>query len=60
METCWSSAGRSFVMRSLNPCPENFRQDLVDWGNLLKGVVIYYTKLKALESNLLVVDWVIY
>ena len=23
----WSSAGRSFVMRSLNPCPENFDQN---------------------------------
>ena len=25
----WSSAGRSFVMRSLNPCLENFDQNLV-------------------------------
>ena len=41
----WSSAGRSFVMRSLNLCPENFSQNLVDWGNLLKGGgVIYYMK----------------
>ena len=25
----WSSEGRSFVMRSLNPCPENFDQIMV-------------------------------
>ena len=31
--TCWSSAGRSFVMRSLNPCPENFDQIVVVWVN---------------------------
>ena len=39
MQCCihWSSAGRSFVMRSLNPCPENFSQNLVDWGNPLSG-----------------------
>ena len=30
---CWSSAGRSFVMRSLNPCPENFDQIVVVWVN---------------------------
>ena len=29
----WSSAGRSFVMRSLNPCPENFDQIVVVWVN---------------------------
>ena len=31
----WSSEGRSFVMRSLNPCPENFDQNIVvcrTWG----------------------------
>ena len=28
----WSSAGRSFVMRSLNPCPENFDQIVVILG----------------------------
>ena len=28
--TFWSSKGRSFVMRSLNPCPENFAQNLVE------------------------------
>ena len=28
----WSSAGRSFVMRSLNPCPENFDQIVVIFG----------------------------
>ena len=33
----WSSEGRSFVMRSLNPCPKNFSQNVVDWGNLLQG-----------------------
>ena len=28
----WSSAGRSFVMRSLNLCPENFDQIVVILG----------------------------
>ena len=27
--TDWSSEVRSFVMRSLNPCPENFDQNVV-------------------------------
>ena len=33
--TDWSSEGGYFVMLSLNPCPENFSQNVVDWGNLL-------------------------
>ena len=33
----WSSEGRSFVMRSLNPCPENLSQNVVDYPNLLWG-----------------------
>ena len=39
------------MMRSLNSCPENFSQNLVDGGNLLQGGggVIYYTKLEALD-----------
>ena len=52
----WSSEGRSFVMRSLNPCPENFSQNVVDYPNLLRGGgVIYYAKSEVLEleSNLL-------
>ena len=51
----WSSQGRSFVMRSLNPCPENFSQNVVDYPNLLRGGVIYYAKSEVLdlESNLL-------
>ena len=24
------------MMRSLNPCPENFDQNIVDWDNLLR------------------------
>ena len=32
IKSSWSSAGRSFVMRSLNPCPENFDQVVVVWG----------------------------
>ena len=32
MAAIWSSAGRSFVMRSLNPCPENFDQIAVLFG----------------------------
>ena len=54
VSTFWSSEGRSFVMRSLNPCPENFSQNVVDWGNLQQGKggeVIYCTKLEVLESN---------
>ena len=35
--TNWSSAGRSFVMRSLNPCPEIFDQNVVVWGKLPRG-----------------------
>ena len=52
----WSSEGRSFVMRSLNPCPENFSQNVVDYPNLFGGGgVINYTKSEVpeLESNLL-------
>ena len=52
----WSSEGGSFVMRSLNPCPENFSQNIVDYPNLLRGGgVIYYAKSEVLdpESNLL-------
>ena len=51
----WSSEGRSFVMRSLNPCPENFSQNVVDYPNLLRRRVIYYAKSEVLdlESNLL-------
>ena len=51
----WSSEGRSFVMRSLNPCPENFSQNVVYWGKLLRwgggggGGVIYQTKLEVLD-----------
>ena len=47
--------GRPFVMRSLNPCPENFSQNVVDYPNLVKGGVIYYAKSEVLEleSNLL-------
>ena len=33
----WSSEGRSFVMRSLNPCPENFSQNIIDWSKLPIG-----------------------
>ena len=29
MKLYWSSVGRSFVMQSLNPCPENFDQNMV-------------------------------
>ena len=32
----WSSEGRSFGMQSLNPCPENFSQNVLDYPNLLK------------------------
>ena len=46
----WSSEGRSFVMRSLNPCSENLAQNLVDYTNLLRGRgVIYYAKSEVLE-----------
>ena len=42
----------------INPCPENFSQNVVDYPNLLGGGggVIYYTKSEVLEleSNLLV------
>ena len=38
----WSSEGRSFVMQSLNPCPENFSQNVVDYPNLLRGGVVDY------------------
>ena len=43
------------MMRSLNPCPENFSQNVVDYPNLLRGVVIYYAKSEMLDlqSNLL-------
>ena len=41
----WSSAGRSFVVRSLDPCPENFDQIVVVWVNYQSwgggGVVNY-------------------
>ena len=37
IEPYWSSEGRSFVVRSLNPCPENFSQNVVDYPNLLRG-----------------------
>ena len=54
---CLSSEGRSFVMRSLNPCPENFSLNVVDYPNLLGGGggIIYYAKSEVLEleSNLL-------
>ena len=46
----WSSERRSFVMGSLNPCPENFSQSVVDYPNLLRGGgVIYYMKSEVLE-----------
>ena len=45
------------MMRSLNPCPENFAQNLVDYPNLLKGGrgggVIYYTKSEVLDLEFL-------
>ena len=43
-------------MRSLNLCPENFSQNVVDYPNLLRGGgIIYYVKSEVLdlESNLL-------
>ena len=52
----WSPEGKSFVMRSPNPCPENFSENVVDYPNLLRGgEVIYYVKSEVLdlESNLL-------
>ena len=44
------------MMRSLNLCPENFSQNVVNYPNLLRGGgVIYYAKSEVLEleSNLL-------
>ena len=40
-------------MRSLNPCPENFSQNVVDYPNLLREGVIYFVKSEVLdlESN---------
>ena len=49
----WSSEGRSFVMRSLNLCPENFSQNVVDYPNLLRKVISNVkSEVLDLESNL--------
>ena len=55
LNSYWSSKGRSFVMRSLKLCPENFSQNVVDYPSLLRGG-IYYAKSEVLEleSNLLI------
>ena len=47
-EPYWSSAGRSFVMRSLNPCPENFDQIVVVWCG---GVVNYQMQIVTKLPN---------
>ena len=43
--TRWSSAGRSFEMRSLNPCPENFDQIVVVLGRGVNYQTQIVTKL---------------
>ena len=50
----WSCERRSFVMRNLNPCPENFSQNVVDYPNPLRGWVgvIYYVKSEVLDLEL--------
>ena len=58
--SCWSSEGRSFVMRSLNPCPENFSQNVVDYPNLLRGGVIYYVKSEVLDLESTTCNWKVF
>ena len=47
----WSSAGRSFVMRSLKPCPENFDQIVVVLGVGGGGEVNYQMQIVTKLPN---------